>query len=362
MVKERYKIDGFLVFYIIVAAQVGVGVLGFQRVIMSKAGYDGWITIILTGILFHLAIYIIYSILNRYKTDVIEIQRFIFGKWIGGFINLIIAFYFLYNSVTVLTTFIEVIQVWMFPTLSSWVLGFLFCSLIYYIVSGGFRVVTGMCFLGFFITIPLILFLLFPLEYSDFVPLLPIIQKPIGSIVGAISDSMISFMGIELLLIFYPFIKNPEKSQKSAQFGSLFTTVLYLLIIIITFGFFSEDQLERTIWATLSMFKVAEFSFIERLEYVTVTVWVFVVVPTMILYLWASSRIIKRTTNFSQRKVIICLLLIVLISIVFINSRIEINYLNQAVNYVSFYLIFAYIPILFILSKLFYRKYRRTMK
>ncbi|WMX58567.1 GerAB/ArcD/ProY family transporter (plasmid) [Peribacillus sp. R9-11] len=36
------------------------------------------------------------------------------------------------------------------------------------------------------------------------------------------------FLGFETLLMFYPFIKNPEKSKKWARFGVLFT-IFYTL-------------------------------------------------------------------------------------------------------------------------------------
>ena len=40
-VKEKYKAAPFLVFFLVTGAQVGVGILGFERILVKAAGYDG---------------------------------------------------------------------------------------------------------------------------------------------------------------------------------------------------------------------------------------------------------------------------------------------------------------------------------
>lgn len=67
--------------------------------------------------------------------------------------------YIVLLGATTLHTYIEVVHVWMFPSISSWVIAGAFLGLCYYIVTGGFRVVAGIGFFG--IVIPSILIFTF---------------------------------------------------------------------------------------------------------------------------------------------------------------------------------------------------------
>ena len=53
-VPESKKISPFLVFFLIHSMQSGVGILGFQRFIAKSAGYDAWMSIILSGLMIHI--------------------------------------------------------------------------------------------------------------------------------------------------------------------------------------------------------------------------------------------------------------------------------------------------------------------
>ncbi|PAM94468.1 hypothetical protein B4N84_12520 [Flavobacterium sp. IR1] len=58
-------IPPYLVFYLVHSMQVGVGVLGFTRYIAGIAGFRAWIAVLLTGVLFHIGIWVMYKILNE---------------------------------------------------------------------------------------------------------------------------------------------------------------------------------------------------------------------------------------------------------------------------------------------------------
>ncbi|HEU5140768.1 MAG TPA: GerAB/ArcD/ProY family transporter, partial [Bacillales bacterium] len=83
-VKESKKISPYMVMFVIHPLQIGVGILSFQHDIVKYAGYDAWISVILAGLGTHALLWIIYSILNKGKGDLIKIHRDMFGKWVGG--------------------------------------------------------------------------------------------------------------------------------------------------------------------------------------------------------------------------------------------------------------------------------------
>ncbi|MDR7071243.1 GerAB/ArcD/ProY family transporter [Fictibacillus barbaricus] len=347
-IKEVFLVSPFLVFFLIHSEQVGVGVLGYQRIIAKYAGYDSWISVIIAGIFVHILIWMIYYVLDNGGGDIVTIHKTLFGGFIGNIFNIAIILYFLLWSITVLRTYIEVIQVWMFPTLNTWKIAVVFLILTYYVVSSGFRTVTGVCFFGVVIPLGLIALLVYPLHFTHFSNLLPLFDESLKDYLFATKNMMLSYLGFETVLVFYPFIKNAKKSQKFAHYANIFTFMIYLLITLFSFAFFSQEQLARNIWATLSMVKIVQVSFVERFDYIFVSVWCLVILPNITLAIWCSSRVAKLMLNVRQHYTLIVVLAIALFTCILLNTRFKINMLNNYTNKIGFYLAISYIPILFI--------------
>ncbi|MED2022044.1 GerAB/ArcD/ProY family transporter, partial [Bacillus thuringiensis] len=242
-IPTEYQVSPFVVFFLICTMQMGVGMLGFERVIAKFSGNDAWISTLLFGLSVNLMIWIIYRILNQGNGDIIIIHQNVFGKWIGGLFNLIFLTYLLLMGATTLHSYIEVVSVWMFPSMPLWILSGFFLILCYYIVTGGFRVVAGIGFFGVIIPSILVFTFFYPLKYADFRNLFPIWQHSFQEIFKGMKGSMFSYLGFETLLIYYPFIKNARTSQRYAHYGNLVTTVIYTYLMILSLTFFSEKQL-----------------------------------------------------------------------------------------------------------------------
>lgn len=352
MIKESSKVAPFLALFLVHGGQVGVGILGFQRIIMKSAGYDSWITVILTGLFVSILLWLMYTVLKHTEDDqdIFDLNRKIFGKWIGSILNLVAVLYFFLSGLVVLRTFIEIIQVWMFPKMTIWPLVLVFVILIYYIIAGGFRTVAGIAFLGVLLPLPLLFVLLFPLKFAHFANLLPIVRIPVQEIVLSTKDMTISYLGFELLLVYYPFLREKEKTQKWAQYGVLMTTIIYTLVMIVSLSFYSEGQLSRSIWATLSLFKVVQMPFVERFEYIGISMWTIVMLPNITLTLWAASRMVKKQFEMTQQKALILLLALLFILTLFVSTRQQIDLLNSLFSISGMSLLGIYVPVLAVIS------------
>ncbi|MBM7586160.1 spore germination protein (amino acid permease) [Bacillus pakistanensis] len=345
-IPENRKISPFLVFFLIHSVQVGVGVLGYQRVIAMSAGYDSWMSVILAGGLTHVGMFLIYKVVQNSEGDIISAHYIAFGKWIGNIFNVIFIFYFCLLTVTTVRTYIEVLQVWMYPKLSTWAFALCFLILVYYIVNGGIRTVTGVAFFGIILPSYLLLTFVFTFKYSDFRNLLPIFDHSLMDFLQSARDMSLTYLGYEVLLVIYPFINKGRKSQKWAHWALLTTTSLYTLLAIITFSFFSEKQLAKTVWATLSMWKIVEMPFIERFEYIGIANWCLIILPNACIALWCASRILKRMTPFRQRHSLIVLMILCVLGTSLLFDRQQINLINDISSKMGFYINYIYIPIL----------------
>lgn len=349
LLSEQYTVSPYLVFFLIYTNIIGVGIMSFQRNIIGNAGYDAWVSIILSGISIHILIWMMYRILAAANNDIIYIQRFCFGKWIGGILNLFIIFYFLVLALIVFRVYIEVVQVWIFPLMETWQISIIFLALIYYTVSSGFRVITGICFWGTVIPF-IILFPLnfFSLEFAQWDQLMPFFNHSVKDILVSSKEMLFQYVGFEPLFMFYPFIKNPGKSQKWAHFSLLFSTLLYLVVAIISFAFFSQAQLKETLWPTLTQMKIAEIPLIERVEYIVVSIWLLLVLPNISLKIWAACRGLKKLVNLKQRLSLLIVLVLFFFTANLLNENSLIVQLGDIYSKIAFYFVYCYIPFLFV--------------
>lgn len=350
-IDKRFQVSPFLVFFIINSVQVGVGVLGFQPLIL-EAGHDGWIAVILAALMVHGVIWILYKMIQNGKGDLIDIHHQVFGKWLGNFFSIAVLLYFLITAITVLRSYIEVVQVWIFPDLPTWSLALPFIMLTYYVVMGGFRTVVGISYFSVILPSYLVLSFLFPLKFARWENLMPFFDVGIQPLFSASFKMMLSYIGFSVLLVFHPYVKDGANTQKWAHLGTLATTFLYLLIEIITIIYYSANQLKIITWPTLGLWKIAELPFVERFEFIGISTWLLVILPNITIFLWATSRIGKRVSGFKQKYFLFINLIILFIGCIYFDKRENIIQLNKIVSTIGKYYNFVYIPLLFIIQSI----------
>ncbi|CAM3565614.1 GerAB/ArcD/ProY family transporter [Paenibacillus lupini] len=347
-IKENYAISGYFVFFLIAVTQAAATLFNFQSLALH-AGQDAWISIILIGVSLHLIIWMIYKMLGNPAKDVIDVHQTVFGTIIGNVLSLIVVGYYFLMALFFLRSYMEVIQVWVFPSLRTWVIAGLFICIIYYVVSGGFRVVAGFSF--FYLTlIPMFFWFYFPTRQGDLGLLLPIFNHSLIDVIKSSKSSCIIFFGIEPLLIYLPFLKAGQKHEKWAHFALMFSTFKYTAIMIVTLMYFSQGLLKHTFWPTMAMTQNIEFSFIARFEYVFIFMWQLTIIPTVCIPIWCCTRIMKRVCSIKPGLSLPFVLAALLIAALTLKERAQIDAFGTFINDCAIYFHFAYIPLLFIIT------------
>ncbi|SDN43282.1 spore germination protein (amino acid permease) [Paenibacillus sp. yr247] len=349
LVKENYLMSGFFAFFLVHATQNGLSIMFYQNLIFEDAGRDAWISIVLTGLSLHFIIWMMYKMLGYPAKDVIDLHRMMFGNFFGNAISLLMVGYFFILALSVFRGYIEIIEVWMFPTLKTWVLALLLICIIYYLVSGGLRVLTGFSLFSVLFSIIIMLLLFFPLQNGQRENLFPLFDHSIQDMLKSCKSSSILFIGFETLLLYFPFLKFPEKSAKWAHFGLLSNTIQYFIAIVATTLYFSQGMIKHTNWHLLVMTKSVEFSLIARFEFIVIGMWLIILIPVLCISIWSCTRIIKRVTNLKPQVSLLFILITFFIAALPFNDRFKAEALGKFVGVLGFYFIYAYIPLLFII-------------
>ncbi|KPL60224.1 GerAB/ArcD/ProY family transporter [Rossellomorea vietnamensis] len=357
-------LNAFMVMFIIHSVQMGVGIQGFQRIIYMDAGHDAWISVILSGIVTCLIGFVMVKTLNYYESsDLYGIQRDVYGKWLGTCMNVLYVLYCMGALIVIIRNYIEVLQAWVFPEVPTWFISLTIMMLVLYGVLGGFRIIAGVSFFSVFLSFWLLSLLGYPIQFSHWSNLLPILEANATEILKGAYSMTFTVIGFELIYSFYPFIKEKRKVHRYMLIGLLYTTLLYVAVMLISLSYFSGGQLERTIWGSLSLFKIVRVPFIERFEYVAITFWLLIILPNLMLYLWSASRGLARIFGKKREKGIIWVLSLLLFGCIqLLITRQQINLLNNYFAQIAFIVVYCYPLLLFLLVWMKKKIFRKEVK
>ena len=345
--------NAYLLFFVIHSTQIGVGIHGFQRIVYQDARHDAWISVLFAGLATHIVAFCMIKTLEAYgSNDLYGIQQDVYGKWIGNFLNVI---YILYCSVaffSVIRNYTEVIQAWIFPGISTWFVSATLLIIIIYTFTGGLRVMVGVSFFSIVLALWILPMLIFPLKFSSAESLFPILEANISSILKGAQSMTFTVIGFEILNVIYPFIKDKKNVKKHTHLALLATTFVYLSVMLVSITYYSEGELLKTIWATLTLFSIISFPFMERFEFVAVVFWMLIILPNLCLYLWAAYRGTIRLVNVSGTKFVWIFSLLIFIGTLMVQTRTQINMINTQFGKVAFYIVFVYPIFLYMITML----------
>ena len=340
-----------LLFFVIHSTQIGVGVHGFQRIVYQEARHDAWISVLLAGLATHIVAFCMIKTLEVYgSNDLYGIHQDIYGKWIGNFLN---AIYILYCSVaffSVLRNYIEVIQAWIFPGISTWFLSITLLFIIAYAFTGGLRVIVGISFFSVVLALWIFPMLVFPMKFASLEGLFPILEANISSLLKGAHSMTFTIIGFEILNVIYPFIKDKKKTSKYTHLALLATTFIYLSVMLVSIGYYSEGKLLKTVWATLTLFSFISFPFMERFEFVAVCFWMLIILPNLCLYLWAAYRGTFRIVKISATKFVWIFSILIFLGTTIVQTRVQINMVNNYLGKAGFYIVFVYPIFLYMIA------------
>ncbi|MFP5199991.1 MULTISPECIES: GerAB/ArcD/ProY family transporter [Bacillus] len=348
-VKEKFQVSPFFVFFLINANQVGVGILNFQTNLVRSMNNDGWIAILISGISVNVMIFLIYLMFKKAPSDeFVHITQFVFGKWIGQLFNILYILYFSSLSLTVLVHYMDVIHVWLFKEIPGFLFAGVLLVLVYYIHTGGFRTIAGWAFFSIILTYWMTFICFYVMKYSHIRFMFPMFDHTFSQLVMGVKDASLPMFGFGTLLVYYPFIKKAQTSQKFAHMGALFTTCLNLLVFLVSIAYYSSAQLTLTKWPTLTLTSIVKLPFIQRFEFIEVSLWLLLIIPNIAIPLWAASRMAKQVFHTSQRVTLIGLSILILMMFSFFEGATSFEAFNQWVEYSGYILIYGFILCLLI--------------
>lgn len=341
----------------IIASQIGVGLLLLPSSVVKTAGRDGWISVLISGIVVLIAELISIALCKRFcGSSLLDINKIIFGKYIAFFLNLLLLAYFLFSTIANLSLFTIGVGIWFFKSTPQWVLTLYLLLPSLYIVQKGIKAICRFNFI-IFLFIPLILSLMILNSHNFRISeLFPVGSAGIRNIISSLPKTTFAFMGFETLLFIFPYIKEHQKVTRYTVIAVLTTVFIYTSIVITSIGVFGEHLLEKRYVAIIGLSRMLKLPILERVDLYYLSVWVSGMVLVINSCLFLSFNTAKKLFKIKSRLIplsIICIIVVVCVS--FLEDISLANKVMEYDGYASF-IIGALIPIILLIIALISRK------
>ncbi|MDR7073265.1 GerAB/ArcD/ProY family transporter [Fictibacillus barbaricus] len=346
-------------FFLIIQAQIGIGILGLPYILYNDVHQDSWISFLIAGILAQGVIIVLVALSKvSPKNTLYELNLKLLGNFFGKTLNFMYILYFIAVSMLLILLVTDVINTWILHQTPRWAIILLLLLASSYIAKEHLLTISK-TFLFFSILFIVLIFLLI-LVYSkaDLTVgrLLPIGASGFLPILKASPDAFVSLIGFEFILFIMPFLKEPNKSLKVISLANIFTVSLYLFLIITCIIYFSSAQFSLVQQPLLYLFRGLSFEFVERIDIIFLSFWLVPISTTLVIQLFNASLGVQNLFSI-QRKTSVYLIAFLLFGIgLFPVSPSLKESLSSLMTYLNIIFVF-FIPILLlIISKIRVKK------
>lgn len=304
------KISNIQIRGLLVSITVGGGALTLPDTLTNIMGKDGWISILLTGILIIPILWIINQLfIDHPNKDYFEIIKSTLGNIVLYIYMAILGVYFIILLAFITRNLGELVKTFLLPNTPVEIIIVLFILACSYIAI---YEVDSIARAGYFIypiiILTIFVLLLISLPTADFTDILPMFQSDISQLPKGIMASFFSFGGYEILLFTLPYVEDNKKTFKSSLLGLAIIIITYTSIFIVNISQFNVEQIKRQIYPTLMLAKHIDLPgyFLQNLDGIFMSIWVLIIFASMSPIYFVAGKTLSKIVKSQDHKYFIC--------------------------------------------------------
>lgn len=285
-------------------SQTGVGIIILPSIMSKEVGHDGWITIIITGILIILLSLAIIYLLKRYKDkSIYDINNFIYGKVIGTAFNILLLVYLIAATAAGTGLFSYFMRITILSETPSWALTPLVILPSFYLVWQGLKSISRFLYVSIFSYVVVIILLI--VLYKEYKPsfLMPIGEAGITHILMGIKSSFFAFIGFELVAFFYPYISNKEKVIKQQLMAIIGSIIFFVIVVCASVAVYGENFLSILTLPFFNISRVFNAPILERIDLYLTALWFIPTACSIRSYVFAAYDGLQKVFKIKKTKV-----------------------------------------------------------
>lgn len=320
MINKANEITSGQAVILILSIQIGMGALALPSDIAKIAGYDGWISILIAGLLCFLITVAIILLCKRFEgISILDINTVLFGRFVSFILNLALLLYLVLAAVSNLAFLASSVGVWFFRITPLWILTLYISIPSIYLAGKGLKGICRFNFLLVFI-IPVLLSLVFlNIRYFRITNLLPVGIHGMSNILGALPHTAFSYLGFETLLFSFVYIKNKQYIIKHTAIGYLTVIFIFTFFFISNIAILGENLIIKRIVPFVGLARMVSVPVLERLDLYYLVIWIAAMLLSINAYMFFVHDTAKKIFHLKSNKIslgIISGVIIVLASII----------------------------------------------
>lgn len=331
MVDKNENISSSQLMLFIISAQTGKGIINVLSLLSKDSGHDGWISILITGLIVICFSFTIDKLLKKYENkSILEINKYIFGKYIGFLLNNLIFLYLLLFGASIIRIFTLFIRLTLLSKTNIYILSLFILFPFIYITWYGLKPI---CRFNSIILVILILIIIYIILIGNELKLsflLPLGESGFNSILKGIRPSFFNYLGVELITVIYPHITNKEKSLKYFIIANSISMGFITIVVASTTALLGENFLKNLAIPLFSMARVYKAPILERVDLYFIGIWFIAFGCSFMCYLYSGYTFMNKLYFLKKKKKSLIFYSI----FIFIISRIPKNS-NQVFNLIN---------------------------
>ncbi len=139
------------------------------------------------------------------------------------------------------------------------------------------------------------LLLIFNLQETNFSAMLPIAAEGITPIMQGVKDTILPFLGIEILFFLQMYMKESEQKALSFNVGIAVVSITHLGITILSYAKLSLESTKAIVFPLVALAQEVEIieGVIERYEPVMITLWIVTIFNTLAIIHFLTTKLIN---------------------------------------------------------------------
>lgn len=350
---------------LLVTTIIGVGILSLPSNIAVVLDNDGWIAVLVSGLLIIPFILIIDKLFKMYPNKTIfEIGEEVLGKFIFKIFLIIIAIYATITLAYSIRVFGEVIKAYLLERTPIAVIIITMLLATSYVSRAEIEILGRVATMVYPVLLALFIFLfLINMPKSDYTDILPLFNADFTKLPRGIMVTIFSYAGYEIIMLAYPLTDNRKDTLKYALRGLFIVIGIYLAAFFISLSQLGVNQLKRTLWPTIAIAKEVDLPgyFLENLDGIVIALWVLIVYTSVGPLFYIGGKTLSYIFNIKSHDVFI----LPLIPIIYLISMIPDNIISvydEMGRILSYFLIASImaVPAIIFFAALIKRRRRRT--
>ncbi|ARK30181.1 GerAB/ArcD/ProY family transporter [Halalkalibacter krulwichiae] len=307
--KDNYQIPPVEMAVTVVSMLLAIGILTLPRTLADtlETG-DGWLSVLLSGATVMGIVFLIVRLQKFFPGQ--SLLQFIgesgVGKWIAKILALLFFLYFIILLAFEARVLTIIVRMYLLDrTPPEITLGIILLTSAYAVSKGVQGIVHLNIMFAPFIIIVYFTLIVFNVGNMDVTELLPVLPLGIMPVLASVPETIHSYLGIELLFFWLAYMKATDLKVLPLNIGIMFVTLVYFLILIVTYSVLSVDGVKSIVFPVVGLAKEVEIveGLIERFEPLMIVIWIIAIFTTMAIVHLLAVQTIKK--EFVKKKGII---------------------------------------------------------